>query len=776
LLLQSCLGTQYLQKNEYLLADQYAVGNKKIKNRELEPYYLQHTNRKVLGMPVRLWIYELGRRNFNKKAIKKQYKRVELSYNQKLAAAANQPKLFEELRQAKKKKLEHYESLLKNGNFLMRNGEPPAIYTPQKRLSTENNLLQYLHTKGFFNAHVGSRLKIKDKKVYVIYKITENQPFIVKDMILRSSDLALEELLQPYEQQSLLKKKTRYDQDVLIAERERIYDLLVNNGYWGFNKQYIAFNVDTTANDSSITIETVVSLPIDRQSHQIYQLDSIEFSISSRHLELHTEDVTTKGGITFHNISQHFKPHVITNKIPLRQGQLYRKRDIIEVQKRLTNLGIFKDIHVSYDILDETRLRTHIHISLLDKFQLEQEVGTKFTSSSTIPFYELSFKSRNLLKKLELLILKTQFSAEIGSLSTDQQKIYNEQNAGLGLELNLPQFLVPLPRSIRTRLDAYRPHTKVSLNYTVGNQPNYWSQDFKTLISYEWQPNIHTTYELIPLSVSLRDYKLSEKYKEHLKEDFDKRKSEYDDPYKRYKYSLLTSSAIKVNFRSSEEQKSRYLYLGELLLESGGSLQNLIDFKKLFGSQLTYYRYLKCSIAYNQHIPIQEGTIFAYHVNTGILYPYSIEKAAPADKYFFVGGPNSIRAWGSRSLGPGSSPNKDTSQNQFFEERSGEFILQANAEIRQQLIGFIEGAVFVDMGNVWMLHKTERQGEDFELNRFYKESAIGTGVGIRLNFNFLVLRLDVGFKLYDPGLPVGARFFPETIAPPTIQFGLGYPF
>ena len=598
---------QYLQKNEYLLADQYPVGNKKIKNRELEPYYLQPPNRKVFGMPVRLWIYALGRRSFNKKAIKKQYKRVELSYNQKMAAASNQPKLLERLRQEKKNKLEDYEFVLKNGNFLMRNGEPPAIYIPQKRLLTENNLLQYLHTKGFFNARVASSVKIKNRKAYIIYSITEKQPFIVQDVVLRSLDPAVERLLQPYEQQSLIKKGKRYDQDVLIAERDRIYDLLLNHGYWGFNKQYIAFNVDTTADNSSITIETVVSLPTTRNLHQVYQLDRIEFSVPSRHVEQYTADTITQGGITFYHTRQHFKPDAIISKIPLQQGQLYRKRDIIEVQKRLTNLGIFKDIHVSYDTLNETHLRTHIHASLIDKFQVEQELGTKFTNLAAIPFYELSFKSRNLLKRLELLAIRTQLGMELGSIPTDQQPVYSQQNIHVGLELNLPQFWMPLPTSMRTRLDAYSPHTRVNLSYTVGNQPNYWNQDFKALLAYEWQPTTHTTYELIPFSVSLVDYKLSEKYKEEL----DKKKTAYDDPYKRYKYSLLTSSAIKMNFRNAEEHKKDHLYLGELFLESGGTLQNLIDFKRLFGPRLTYYKYVKCSIAYNQHVPLQEGTIFA---------------------------------------------------------------------------------------------------------------------------------------------------------------------
>ena len=764
--MQSCLGTRYLQKNEYLLVDQYVVGNKKIREDKLKHYYLQHTNRKLLGMPFWLWIYELGRRNFNKQALKREYKAIELSYEKKLAAAFNKPTRWKRLQEDKKKKLERIEFLLKNGNWLMQKGERPVIYVPQKRIATEDNLLQYLHTKGYFNTRVKSFVKKKGKKAYIVYRIWENQPFIVKDISLHSVDPAIEKLLQPYEEHSLLKKGQNYDQDVLIDERTRIHDLLVDNGYWGFNKQYVAFNVDTTGNNQSVAIETVVLLPTDGKPHPVYDLANIQLTVSPSFSADSSAEIDIYGDITFKNTRQHFSPKSIVNKIPLQLGQLYRKCDIVETQKRLTSLGIFRNIHIGHEIIDGTHLRTNICTSLLDKFQLEQELGTEFTKASSVPFYRLSFKSRNLFKKLETLTVKSQLGIEVGSIATtEQQEFYNEGNFHIAAELTLPQFLLFLPATTRAKLDAYKPITKVHLGYTFTKQINYTKQSVKTLLSYGWHPNSITTVEFIPVSVGLEKFKLSRSFEEQIKKDSKKKK--------KYEAGLISSGSVKLTFKKNDECKKDYSCL-ETLLESGGTLQNLIDFKKLFGNSLRYYKYLKIDLSYKRHVPLYTGTVFAYQLNSGILYPYSDnnDKLAPEDKYYFIGGSSSVRAWSSRSLGPGSYKQKE-----FIEERGGEFILQANLELRQSLIGFLESAFFIDMGNVWMLRKNDdRLGDNLELTRFYKEIAIGTGVGLRLNFNFLVLRLDIGFKVYDPTLSSGKRLFPENMLQPTYSFGLGYPF
>ncbi|NEJ83187.1 hypothetical protein GR268_42675, partial [Rhizobium leguminosarum] len=289
----------------------------------------------------------------------------------------------------------------------------------------------------------------------------------------------------PYEEHSLLKKGQNYDQDVLIDERTRIHDLLVDNGYWGFNKQYVAFNVDTTGNNQSVAIETVVLLPTDGKPHPVYDLANIQLTVSPSFSADSSAEIDIYGGITFKNTRQHFSPKSIVNKIPLQLGQLYRKCDIVETQKRLTSLGIFRNIHIGHEIIDGTHLRTNICTSLLDKFQLEQELGTEFTKASSVPFYRLSFKSRNLFKKLETLTVKSQLGIEVGSMATtEQQEFYNEGNFHIAAELTLPQFLLFLPATTRAKLAAYKPITKVHLGYTFTKQINYTKQSVKTLLSY----------------------------------------------------------------------------------------------------------------------------------------------------------------------------------------------------------------------------------------------------------------------------------------------------
>lgn len=762
------------------MAGQYAVGNKKVKKDELEPYYLQDTNRKLLGIPIWLWIYQVGSHYFSRPAIEKSYQRVATSYDKQLDLAIDQPKKWDRLQKAKKKKLASYERLLQKGNLLMQLGEPPLFYSPHQRVATEQNLLQYLHTKGYFQAQVTSTVKFKGASAYVRYRIQENKPSLLQEIRLNAPDVAIQTLLEPYLDQSLLQQGQIYDQNILAAERDRIYDLLLDKGYWGFNKQYIWFNVDNTSPNQTVAVETVVSLPAAESEHPVYQIDQVNFTIQPGIQDQSEEDTSTYEGVTFKNIKQHFSPRSLIHKIPLRTGQLYSKQAIVDMQRRLTSLGVFKTVYVSHEPMGQQYLLTHIHTGLRDKFQFEHEIGTEFTRNSSIPFYQLSLKSRNLFRQLDILTVRSQFSIELGSIPTDGTLFYSVQNFNTAIGLQVPQLWLPLPASKRNSFELYQAITKLDIGYTFTNQPNYKSHNLKTVLGYSWQPVPTITLELTPVTIGLMDSQLKPDFAKELQE----RKKQGDLSYKRYKPALHTNFTFKATFKNKEDFKDEnsqdYSWL-ELLLESGGTLQNWIDIQAFLGARLAYYKYLKGSLSYSQHIALQPGTIFAYHVSTGILYPYNTHQVAPLDKYYFVGGPSSIRAWASRSLGPGSYQTGSMKKGEkYFDERPGEVMIQANVELRQRLTsllgGVLEGAMFVDIGNVWMLNKSKRVGEDFAWNRFYQELAIGTGVGLRLNFKVLVLRLDVGIKAYDPSCSVGDRLFPPTMLRPTINFGIGYPF
>jgi outer membrane protein insertion porin family len=771
--LSGCLGAGRLQKNEYLLTDQYTVGNKGIQDEELAPYYLQPTNRKLLGLPFSLWIYEIGNLGFDSLRIEQDYHRIKRVYNKKLSAATK-PNQYEKIKKQKNKRLSYYEDKLKHGNFIMQRGEKPVIYSSEKRLATENNLLHYLHTKGYFKAQVKSKLKIKKNTATVIYFIKKNEPSLLNTISLTCADETIKQLLEPYTQKSLLKKGQKYDQEQLITERERIYNKLQKKGYWNFYRQYIEFNVDTTTNH--INLQTIISLPNQQKEHTIYHLDGIEFVIDSLPQE-QSQDTTTQG-ITFYHTKQHFSPSTIMGKITLRPGQVYNKAEILETKKRLIDTGIFKNIQINQEAVDEKNLRTHIYTQLYDRFQLEQEIGAGITRNSPLPFYQIALISKNLLKQLETLSIRSQIGIEIGSFPTDGTQLQPIQNFQLSIGGNVQELVLPLTQAFRKKIDAYRPYTKADIGYTFTKQTNYNNQRLSAVINYGWSPWPNISFDCTPLKMNLIDFNLKEGFANELAA----RQTKGDHSYKRYQPALYTQTSLKTVFQKLNTDNvppyTGAYHCLEHFIESGGTLQSLFKFEKIFGKEITNYQYLKSSITYTRHIPIQRETLFVYHIHTGFLYPYNMYKIAPPEQYYFIGGPSSIRAWGTRSLGPGSYQTKeqDEENKKFLDERPGELIIQTNLELRRQLTGIIGCTFFIDMGNIWTLQKTKRKGEEFSFNRFYKEIAIGVGTGLFLNFNIIVLRLDIGIKLYDPGMPIRARLFPANMFSPTINFTLGHPF
>jgi outer membrane protein assembly factor BamA len=222
-------------------------------------------------------------------------------------------------------------------------------------------------------------------------------------------------------------------------------------------------------------------------------------------------------------------------------------------------------------------------------------------------------------------------------------------------------------------------------------------------------------------------------------------------------------------------------------IESAGNLLNLVKTsfeKKDTGSVNTllsvpYFQYLMSDIDIRFYNVIDKQNRFVYRLFLGAGYPLGNSKNLPYEKKYFSGGPNSIRAWNTRDLGPGSDTTK--SDYSFFPNKNGDIKLEANIEYRFKLIWKIESAIFLDAGNVWEFKKdVNKPGADFAWDRFYKEIALGTGFGFRFDFSFFLLRIDVGIKLHDPALPIGDRWFHDFkgfgLNDLHLKFGIGYPF
>jgi outer membrane protein insertion porin family len=772
------VATRLLREDEYLLSKQQIKGTQKVSKHTLAQYYQQQPNTKWLGPSFLLWVYQAGKRSFDEASIQRQTARMEAKFEAKIAAAVDDERKLKRLKKKRDKKRKKWGKYLQEGNLLMRCGELPVIYSPRQRVATEQYLLAYLHAKGYFNAQVSSVVKLCDRKATITYQIEENQPYLLGELRLNTPDKAIAKLLQDHRWQSLLRKGDYYDQEVLYREREHIYELLSNHGYFSFNRQYIRFAVDTTAADNSVVVETVIDLPVDSQAHPVFYITGVEWDVGTAQAEGVTKEKDVfHNDIVFKNLGRQFRPSVLARSVTLRPPQVYSKKDLIETQRRLARSGSFRYIYIDCDMIDGNELVSRIHTNPSDQFQFSNELGLQLSHNYWLPrpFYKLSFKSSNLFKRLEILELETHIGIEGVAALTTKQSTVSSQTYGADLSLSWPQFLLPLRATAHTRLERLYPVTKFLLDYKYTRHPDYKQSIVTSFVRYDWHDQSRGAYAFTPLGIELTDtWDRSDEFEADLK----KLRGQGNRLYKTFKPSWVTLLSFQGAFGGKPTSGTDLPYfLLTLLFESGGALQNFIDLRKMM-PKLAYHQYIKFDMGYSQRIPVRSGTIFAYCINAGITHAYGREKLLPYNRYYFLGSSNGMRAWVPRSLGPGSYSAPEESGSGRSTERIGTLLFQGSVELRQQLVGLVEGAFFVDAGNIWTLNDDGCQNGQFSIQDFYKEIALGVGVGLRLNFRLLVLRLDAGFKLYDPAKSLGRRFVGRQIFSdyPVLYIGIDYPF
>jgi outer membrane protein assembly factor BamA len=252
-----------------------------------------------------------------------------------------------------------------------------------------------------------------------------------------------------------------------------------------------------------------------------------------------------------------------------------------------------------------------------------------------------------------------------------------------------------------------------------------------------------------------------------------------------YSFEDHLVNVIRYGFELNRQAigKSRNFIFTRFTIETAGNLIYVAN--SLFRSgdstvfNVPYFQFLRSDVDFRYYNVIDKQNTFVYRLFVGAGYPYGNSTALPYEKKYFSGGPNSIRAWNTRDLGPGSFVDKDTTRNSvfYYPNKNGDIKLEANIEYRFKVFWKMEGAIFADMGNVWEVHADENKpGANFKWNRFYKEIAVGTGIGARFDFSFLLLRLDFGIKVRDPAygwIPVFENF---TLHDLHFKFGIGYPF
>jgi outer membrane protein insertion porin family len=809
---QGCLGTKHLKENQKLLYRQRTQAPKNIDKEHLRNLYAQRPNRKFLGLFTPLVsIYYFGERRYDQEKFIRKKEAAERKYDEKISRTTSSKKI-NNYQFKKQKKVNKYNGFIENGNNWMQWGEPISVFDSSQVTLTKERFGEYLFSNGYFTNSVTDSVIVKNNLVTVIYRVNPGQPYIIDSIVYDVRDTMIMKIMDEHFDERLIRRGERFQQDNFTKERERIDLMLKDEGYYDFSRQYIEFSTDTTFRSPDRKVAVMISIrdPAKRGYHKQFRIDSVTFTTDVGTQVLNSQRRTK----TYHDIQYKFYEDnynlkVLSQRVRLRPEDLYSRSKTLNTQRQIGNMEAFKFVNINYDT-SGGKFIANIFASPLTRHEWTNEVGVNVTQGYPGPFYVISFKRRNVFKSMETFDLSGRFGFEGVASATESQNVYKSTEAGINASLTFPQFMWPLNERLRFKFAEFNPKTKVTAGYTYTDRPEYRRTVISVNGTYTWDNNKNRTYFITPLNLGVIDTaNLSTGFKDLLAQQDTLGNNNLINAFRpSFVNSIIFGVTWNLNNYGNTEDNSGWI---RAQIESGGTWWNFVEPTFISDLKLEYYKYLRFSLDMRRVDPIDKNTVLAYRFNSGFAYSYGDNTSLPYEKFFFAGGSNSIRAWRPRRLGPGSAkpplaeePVKDGIYNYDIEKPS-EILLEASVELRQKLFGFVNGAIFIDAGNVWSFRPVNTQDEDgniiednrsqFKINRFYKEFGVGTGFGLRFDFSFLILRFDVGIKVYDPARESGDKFvlnkvrfwkpyatkesdgtFRDFKEPAIYNVGIGFPF
>jgi outer membrane protein assembly factor BamA len=788
-LTSGCLGTKSLKENQFLLYEQQIEGNSKFKDERLEDFFLQKPNPRVPFTPISIpaWVYHVGLSSFDTAKVKEKLAKEKEKWLQKIEnTEEDRIRKLSKLENKRDRKIDKYETILEDGNFLMRRGEAPAVYDPELAEGSKEELALFYFSEGYFNAKVSYNVDTFDRKIYEQYNISEGDYYRIDTLFYQIPDSSVLHLIKIHKEESFLIPATRYRQENFEKERDRLESLLKNNGYFDFSRQYIEFNLDTTYNQRGVATQIAIRNPINRNSHKVFSIDSVLVITDSETQGSRVGEGRTSAtfnGITYSYFDRKYNERILDRRLEIRPNELYSRKNTLETQRKLFNLDLFKFANVVYDT-SGSGMQANIYMSPLPKWQFSTESGVNVTQGLPGPMINFNLRDRNVLKSLGILEFTGRFNVEGVAGAATQENVFRSIEMGSNLSLILPGVVAPFSRSLPRKFSDYNPRTRISIGFTSTNRPEYNRGNYNATFGYQWVTSKNHSFTLNLMDVSIIESRIKS-------QDFQDRLEELLANGNNLIFSFQTSFQSSINAQSifnfnEYGNKTKTSSLLRFYGESAGNLLNLYRSYIEDNLGLLAFRYLKGQAEFRQHIPFNRDTQFAWRANVGVAYSFNEGSVLPYEKYFFSGGSNSIRAWAPRRLGPGSYllVGEDGRPDYRF-EAPGEILLELSAELRRKLFGFVHGAIFVDAGNVWFVKTEPVPGARFDAETFLEEIGIGTGLGLRLDFEFLIMRFDAGIKAYNPGLPKEERWVIKNLSwdrpfglrnQTVFNIAIGYPF
>ncbi len=646
--------------------------------------------------------------------------------------------------------------------FIRKIGTAPVVYQPSQVEASVENIKRHLEYKGYYGSEVRSDIRIKGKKVDVTYSVSLGKRFRIGKLTYSLPEGEFREDFLADTSSISIKPGDFLSEDALEKETERMASALRRKGYFGFTKNYFLFEADTLNSSDSAALLMMVNeytrnqTPEYARPHRKYSLGEVSIS--------YDKDLK-------------FNDKVLRNMCTLHPGDQYDESEVNTTYSRLSALRMFSGVNVSLNPGDSGIVDCDINLtrSRMQGFKVNLEGSTNSTGLIGIS-PQLSYYHKNIFNGGQWL--------NLGFLGNFQFK-YNESSVksnefGVSASLSFPEFL-GLPNSMFKGSSV--PRTEISASYNYQNRPEYTRNIISTSFGYSGSfRGGKFFYQFYPIQAKIvRLTNLDPNFYTTLS----------GNPFMRdaYQNHFDVGSGLVAYYTTNTAlaPKETYEY-ARLQLDASGNLLSLFNEamrKDEYGSRLIwntpYSQYIRTEFTLGKTFVFGKngGQALAMRLLGGVGYAYGNSSTLPFEKQFYSGGANSMRGWQARALGPGNSQADTTF---VIPSQTGDVKLEANLEYRFPMFWKLCGAVFTDVGNIWTLKETD--GDDgshthFVLKDLAKSLAANWGLGIRVDLNFLILRLDMGMKVYDPSLDTERWRAPYRWLKKdgySIHFGVGYPF
>ena len=684
-------------------------------------------------------------------------------------------------------------------------GEAPVVYDSALMAASVEQLEKAMVNKGFLYASAWTDISKDDKskKLRIDYHVNPGVQFMIDSVNFEFPDTIFKNLVMSDSDHFIIKPNIPLDRNLLETQRERIASIFKNNGYYGFSKEFITFNADTTYGSNKVDLTLRINPPYSRPTgniltHEKYYIKDIRYITdydpsqedSLEEIIASSKKTDFKNIEIYSNKKPYLRPNVLLENCFLQKDQPYNQSGVDRTYSSLSRLGILKFINIIFVPAGDEDGRNMLDAYILLTPGKSQSVSFELEGTNSEGDLGvaagITYTHRNIGKGSETLTTKVRGAYE--SLSGDLEGLIHDRYMEYSLDLGLtfPKFKAPLLKeSFKRRINAT---SELNFSMSYQERPEYTRIISTAGWSYRWvNRRDKNVYLFTPIDINYV-------YLPESTLDFINNIAP-DNPLLKYSYEDHFIMRMGFTFYHSNKREPRpwdvtlqqNIYTVRANVETAGNLLYLLnmifrprshvssDPFKIFG--IYYSQYIKFNADYGFLHIFDNRNSLALHAGFGLGFPYGNSTILPFEKRFYGGGANGVRGWDVRTLGPGSYPGNNSVSD--FINQCGDIRLILSAEMRTKLFWVIELAAFIDAGNIWTIHNYPNQpGGMFHFNEFYKQLAASYGLGIRLDFSYFLLRFDMGMKAHNPAMnqEPWPLIHPRWHRDSSFHFSIGYPF